>query len=308
MNIFQLRYIVALDRYRNFVKAAESCGVTQPTLSSMIQKLEEELDVIIFDRSFHPVKPTRIGEKVIDQASVILFNVDQMNELIAEEKERGKGEIKLAVITTVAPYLLPNLFKFCKKNYPDISLLTQEMTTVQIIEKLKKAEIDMAIAATPLIEPSLLEVPLYYEKFLVYISPEDPLYKEEKIVASKMPLDNLWVLKEGHCLRNQIFNFCHKQASTSAIYEAGSIDTLIKIVDANGGYTVIPELHVNFLSEKQKENIRSFTDPIPLREISLIIRKDFVREKMLNIIADAVKQVIPSHMLDSKLKKFAIRL
>jgi LysR family hydrogen peroxide-inducible transcriptional activator len=169
------------------------------------------------------------------------------------------------------------------------------------------AEIDMAILSTPLDDPKILEVPLYYEKFVAYISPDESMYQLDEISTSQMLPDKLWVLEEGHCLRNQVFNFCESKVHT-AVYEAGSIDTLVKIVDKNGGYTVIPELHIDFLTEKQKLNLRKITRPEATREISLVIRHDYVREGMMNAVADSIKKIIPNHMLDARLKKFAIRI
>jgi len=158
--------------------------------------------------------------------------------------------------------------------------------------------------STPLDDPKILEVPLYYEKFAAYISPSDAIYNRTELSASDMPLDRLWVLEEGHCLRNQVFNFCNEETKHSSIYEAGSIDTLVKIVDMNGGYTVIPELHIDLLSEEQKQNLRAIVNPEATREISIVIRHDFVREGVLNAVAECIKQIIPAHMLDARLKKF----
>ena len=166
----------------------------------------------------------------------------------------------------------------------------------------------MAILATPIEQTDFLEIPLYYEKFAAYVSPTEELYGEREIVANEMPTEHLWVLKEGHCMRNQVFNFCQTQSAYSTTYEAGSIDTLIKIVDENGGYTVIPELHLPLLHEKQQQHVRYLSAPTPVREISLVIRQDYVRERLVNAVADAVKAIIPDEMLDARLKKFAIRL
>ena len=182
------------------------------------------------------------------------------------------------------------------------------MHTATIIEKLRVAEIDMAILSTPLDDPKILEVPLYYERFVAYISPSEPIYERMELSATDMPLDKLWMLEEGHCLRNQVFNFCHEKPIQSSTYEAGSIGTLVKIVDLNGGYTVIPELHVDLLDDEQKKNLRQIVQPEATREISIVIRHDFVREGILNAVAECIKQIIPSHMLDARLKKFAIRL
>ncbi|MDD3078929.1 MAG: LysR substrate-binding domain-containing protein [Paludibacter sp.] len=307
MTLQQLEYIIALDKTRHFVRAAEMCGVTQPTLSAMIQKLEDELDCKIFDRSMHPIVPTEVGKVVLNQAQVILYNVDQLKENLNTEKGSLAGTLSLAMIPTVAPYLLPGFIAAFRENYPEISLKVTEMRTESVIRSLHNAEIDMAILSTPLEDPKILEVPLYYEKFVAYISPNEAIYQQEEISTNEMPLDHLWVLEEGHCLRNQIFNFCDNNTHSS-VYEAGSIDTLVKIVDVNGGYTVIPELHIDLLSEKQKLNLRKIVRPEAAREISLVIRQDFVREGVLNAVANCIKHIIPQHMLDARLKKFAIKL
>ncbi len=308
MNLQQLEYIVAVDKYRHFVRAAESCKITQSTLSSLIQKLELELDTVIFDRNSHPVVPTSAGERIINQAKVVLYNASQLKEISLSEREQSTGEIIMGVIPTVAPYILPKLFSEIRESNPKIKLRVLEMRTAIIIEKLRRAEIDMAILATPLEQDDLLEVPLYYEKFVAYVSDKEPISAQERIELHKMPSKHLWVLQEGHCLRNQVFKFCEMKSDYSAIYEAGSIDTLVKIVDENGGYTVIPEMHIPLLSESQKLLIRPLVEPEPVREISVVIRQDYVRERMLNIIADTVKKIIPEQMLDTRLKKFAIKL
>lgn len=308
MTIQQLEYILALDKTRHFVRAAEMCGVTQPTLSAMIQKLEDELDCKIFDRSKHPIAPTEIGQSIIRQAQVIVYQANQLKESVQTEKESLSGTLNLAIIPTVAPYLLPQFIASFKKAYPTVSLKVSEMRTETIMEKLRVAEIDMAILSTPLDDPKILEVPLYYEKFVAYISPSDSIYERTELSATDMPLDRLWVLEEGHCLRNQVFNFCDEQVHQSSTYEAGSIDTLVRIVDVNGGYTVIPELHIDLLTEKQKLNLREIVKPGATREISVVIRHDFVRESILNAVAECIKQIIPGHMLDARLKKFAIKL
>ena len=307
MTLQQLEYIVALDKTRHFVRAAEMCGVTQPTLSAMIQKLEDELDCRIFDRSSHPIVPTEIGLAVIQQAQVVLFNVNQLKENVLVQRGTVAGNLSLAIIPTVAPYLLPGIISLFRTDYPEISLRVSEMRTETIIEKLHTAEIDMAILSTPLEDPKILEVPLYYEKFIAYIAPDEAMYALEEVSTNEMPLDHLWVLEEGHCLRNQVFNFCENKTHSST-YEAGSIDTLVKIVDRNGGYTVIPELHVDLLNDTQKQNLRRIVRPEATREIALVIRHDYVREGMMNAVANTVKKIIPQHMLDARLKKFAIKL
>lgn len=308
MTLQQLEYVLALEKTRHFVRAAEMCGVTQPTLSAMIQKLEDELDCKIFDRSRQPIEVTEIGNQIIRQAQVIIYQANQLKESVKNEKDTLSGSLNLAIIPTIAPYLLPQFISTFKKAHPTISLKVSEMHTSTIIEKLRVAEIDMAILSTPLDDPKILEVPLYYERFIAYISPIEPIYERTELSATDMPLDKLWVLEEGHCLRNQVFNFCNDKPIQNSTYEAGSIGTLVKIVDVNGGYTVIPELHIDLLTEEQRKNLREIVNPEATREISVVIRHDFVREGILNAVAECIKQIIPSHMLDARLKKFAIRL
>jgi len=308
MTLQQLEYVLALEKTRHFVRAAEMCGVTQPTLSAMIQKLEDELDCKIFDRSRQPIEVTEIGNQIIRQAQVIIYQSNQLKESVKAEKNTVSGTLNLAIIPTIAPYLLPQFIAAFRKSHPTISLKVSEMHTSTIIEKLRVAEIDMAILSTPLDDPKILEVPLYYERFVAYISPNEPIYSRLELSATDMPLDKLWVLEEGHCLRNQVFNFCNDKPIQNSTYEAGSIGTLVKIVDVNGGYTVIPELHIDLLTEDQKKNLREIVKPEATREISVVIRHDFVREGVLNAVAECIKEIIPSHMLDARLKKFAIRL
>jgi LysR family hydrogen peroxide-inducible transcriptional activator len=307
MTLQQLEYIVALDKTRHFVRAAEHCGVTQPTLSAMIQKLEDELGCLLFDRSMHPVVPTEAGSRVLHHANVILYNVRQLNEELSLQKGSLSGTLTLGIIPTIAPYLLPLFIAGFRKDYPGVELKVAEMRTDSIIAKLHAAEIDMAILSTPLEEPKILEVPLYYEKFIAYISPDEPIFAREELSISDLPMEHLWVLEEGHCLRNQVLNFCENRLRSST-FEAGSIDTLVKIVDVNGGYTVIPELHVALLSAEQRMNLRAIVRPEATREIALVIRHDYVREGLVNAVANSIKTIIPSSMLDQRLKKFAIRL
>lgn len=308
MTLQQLNYLISLDNNKHFLNAAEECGVTQPTLSAMIQKLEDELDVKLFDRTHQPLQTTEIGKEIVAQAKRVLNCAEQIFEIINNKKESLEGKLNIAIIPTIAPYLLPKFIIEFRKKYPNVDLSIEEMKTSDIIINLNNSKIDIGILATPLNHDNLLEIPLFYEKFFAYISPKDDLFSESILSADKMPLENLWVLKEGHCLRNQVFNFCSEKSKGKPIYEAGSIDTLIKIIDENGGYTVIPELHLQFLTEVQLKNIREIGNPQGVREVSIIIKNDFIRERLLNVVVDNVKSIIPNHMIDDRLKKFAVRL
>lgn len=308
MTLQQMEYIVAVDKYRHFVRAAEACKVTQSTLSSMIQKLEDELDVKVFDRNSHPVRPTHEGEQIISRAKIILYKTSQIKEMVLNEREQETGEIRLSVIPTIAPYILPKLFKVVHEKHSDITLRVSEARTANIVKQLERAEIDMALLTTPLHNPELLEIPVYYEKFVAYVSPSEELYRQKEIENHNLPVEHLWVLQEGNCLRDQVMKLCELKSGYSTIYEAGSIETLVKIVDENGGYTVIPELHVELLRHCQQSKIRQIVNPEPVREVSLVVRKDYVRERLLNIMAECIRDIIPEHMIDSRLKKFVIRL
>jgi LysR family transcriptional regulator, hydrogen peroxide-inducible genes activator len=307
MNLQQLEYIVAVNKHRQFVIAAEQCGVTQPTLSTMIQKLEAELGISIFDRTKHPVEPTTIGRRIVAQAEATLREMRRIQELVQTETNSLAGTLKIGVIPTLAPYLIPEFIHRFRSGYAEVELTISEKPTASLIEALHRDELDMFIAATPLEQADFLEIPLYYEKFVAYFAPNHPL-KTKHLSANNMPQDNLWVLQEGHCVRDQIFNFCHTQNQYNHIYEAGSIETLIRIVEKNGGYSVIPELHLDFLTDAQRQNVQPITCPPAVREISLVIKKDFIRERLINAVADTIKKIMPNHMLDERLKKFSIRL
>lgn len=313
MNIQQLEYIVAVDNYRHFSKAAEASFVTQPTLSMMIQKLEDELGVKIFDRSQLPVQPTEIGTRVINQARLALAQVNQIKEIIQEEKGIVKGVFRLAIIPTISPYLLPKLMQVHRDNNYDIRIVISELTTGQIIKGLANDSIDGAILATPLKEQGIIEHPIYYEQFLAYVSPrEKALYAKTSLEESDLTTARLWLLDEVHCFRTQILHLCNlkKRRNNQSIfsYEAGSIDTLINIVDQNEGLTVIPEMALSNLSETQRKNVRPFRNNTPVREVSLITRKEFFRERLLNILIDEIKAAVPRSLQDESMKKYVVPL
>ena len=313
MTLQQLRYIIAIDDHRHFGKAAEACGLTQSTLSLMVKKLEEELDVRIFDRDAHPVSPTAVGRKIIDRAKVILFNVDQLTEMTRSEKEMLSGPLKIALISTTSPVLTPGLFKFFGERYPSIGLQTEEMLSDTILDKLRKAEVDMGILAGPVREPGLLEIPLYHERFLAYVSPANPAYAQESIRAASLLEQPLWIirdglrqfdpkdLKDGEGTKDGAFSY-------ERFFEGGRVGILIQVVNDNGGLTIIPETHTGFILYSQQHRIRPIIDPVPSRTISLVLRSDYIHEAKLNAVVDAVKQIIPGTMLDNVLRKGRLTL
>ncbi|MDO5524247.1 MAG: hydrogen peroxide-inducible genes activator [Bacteroidia bacterium] len=313
MNIQQLEYIIAVDNHRHFSKAAEASFVTQPTLSMMIHKLEDELGVKIFDRAQLPVQPTQIGRRIIDQARLSVAQINQIREIVQEEKGIIKGIFRLGILPTISPYLLPKLMDVHIQGNTDVRIMVKELTSESILRGLANDSLDGGILATPLNDDSVTERPLYYEKFFAYISPKErSLYVKNALEESDLTAAKLWMLDEVHCFRTQILHLCNlrKKRNTQSIFnfEAGSIDTLIKIVDNNEGITVIPEMATHKLSDEQKKNVRPFNNSVPVREISLITRKEYIRERLINIIVDEIKNAVPASLNDPALKKYVIPL
>ena len=302
MTLQQLRYIVAIDDYRHFGKAAEACGLTQSTLSLMVKKMEDELDVRIFDRDAHPVEPTAIGRKIIDQAKVVLYNVGQISEMTRTEKEALSGSLMIALISTVSPVLIPGLFKYFGDRYPAISLQMEEMLTGTIKEKLKRAEVDMGILTGPVEDADLLEIPLYHESFLAYVSPDNPAYSQENIRREDIFGQPVWIIRDG--LRQLDFSDIKDGNVTyDRFFEGGRVGILIQVVNDNGGLTIIPETHTELILFSQQRCLRPIVDPVPRRTISLVVRSDYIHEAKLNAVIDAVKHVIPGRLLDNVVRK-----
>jgi LysR family hydrogen peroxide-inducible transcriptional activator len=305
MTLVQLEYIVAIDTYRSFVGAAEKCFVTQPTLSMQVQKLEEMLNVKIFDRSKQPVIPTEIGSQLIAQARIILQESLKIKEIINSQQQEIIGELRIGIIPTVAPYLLPQVISGMREKYPDLKLLIWEYTTADIIHHLKTGVLDCGILATPLGDPATDELPLYYESFVTYISKNSKLFKKKHIDPDDLEEENIWLLNEGHCMRSQVLNICRTTKDNrlqGLTYNTGSVETLIRMVDRNDGATLVPELALSELSNKQLSKVRSFKSPEPVREISLVTHKNFIKKRMLNAFKEEVLAVIPKTMKQRKRK------
>ena len=305
MTLQQLRYIVAIDDYRHFGNAAEACDLTQSTLSLLVKKLEEELDVWIFDRDQRPVAPTEIGQKIIDQARVVLYNASQIQEMIRSEKKVLSGPLRLGLISTVAPILVPGIFTAINRTYPALSLRTEEMLTSTLKDKLRKTEIDIGILAEPVGDPELLEIPLYQERFFAYISEKDPAYSREDISMESLLSRPLWIMKNGLQLFDASEMTPDDDLSYEKYFEGGRVGTLIQIVNENGGVTVIPETHVQLIPDQYRKNLRPIDQHGRTRTIALVIRKDFIHEAILNAVIDAIRTIIPAALLDPLIKNNA---
>jgi LysR family hydrogen peroxide-inducible transcriptional activator len=303
MTLQQLRYIIAIEEYRHFGAAAEACGLTQSTLSLMVKKLEEELDVKIFDRSAHPVSPTEIGRKIIDQAKVVLYHVDQIAEMTCSEKELLSGPLRIALISTVSPVLVPKMFNYFSRHYPSVSLQTEEMVTDTIIDRLRKAEVDMGIVAGSVNDPDLLEIPLYHERFFAYLSPDHPLSCKEEIRVKDLYGEPIWIIRNG--IRKQDLAEMERGGSITyeRFFEGGRVGMLIQIVNESGGMTIVPETHKDLVLFSQQGGLRPIVDPVRSRTISLLVRNDYIHEALLNAAIAAIKSIVPISLWDNVIRR-----
>ena len=304
MTLVQLEYIVALDRFRHFAIAAANCFVTQPTLSMQIQKLEQELGLKIFDRSKQPVMPTEAGRAIIEQAKKILAERDAMNEMLHTRKGILSGELKIGIIPTLAPYLLPLFAQQFTKKYPHVKLIVNEMMTDFMITRLREGAIDAGILVTPLQEYGIKEHILFYEELLVYVSKRIMTLKKHYVLAQDIDPHKLWLLEEGHCFRSQIMNLCELQKASkeghSFEYEAGSIETLRRMVELSDGITILPELASMELTGKQQDQLRQFKRPAPMREVSLVVHRDFVKKRLVEILKNEIIAAVPDKIRKNK--------
>ncbi|MBX2955607.1 MAG: LysR family transcriptional regulator [Cyclobacteriaceae bacterium] len=305
MTLTQLEYIVALDTWRHFVLASEKCFVTQPTLSMQIQKLEEELEVKIFDRTKQPVVPTEIGVGIIAQARIVLREAALINQLIAEQKNTMTGELRMGIIPTLAPYLLPQLFKNISEKYPQVKLIIKETITEEVVHELKNNRIDCGIVVTPLNDHAIKEDVLFYEELFVYVSKKNVLHNNKKyVLPSEIDPSQLWLLEEGHCFRSQVLNLCElrKYSDLHFKYETGNIETLKRMVDKSDGITILPELAVMEFNKAQLNQVKRLKEPSPAREVSLVTHRDHLKTKLIKTLKEEILAIVPKpmHKLQNK--------
>lgn len=295
MTITQLQYVLAVAEHKNFTLAAEKCFVTQPTLSMQIQKIEEELNVQIFDRSKKPIQLTDIGQKIVNQAKNIVIEADRIKDIVEHQKGFIGGEFRLGIIPTIMPTLLPMFLNNFIKKYPKIKLIIEELNTDDIILRLKNGYLDAAIAATPLEDEKIKEIVLYYEPFVAYIPDNYAISQKKEIEVSDLNIDDILLLQDGHCFRDGILNLCKSQnVSTKNTFqlESGSFETLIKLADEGLGTTLLPYLHTLDLKEKDKLKLRHFKEPKPAREVSLIYPKNELKIHIIDALRSTISGVV----------------
>ena len=297
MTITQLKYVLAVSEHKNFTRAAEHVFVTQPTLSMQIQKLEEELSILIFDRSKKPIELTNVGKKIVNQARSIVNEAERMQDVVDQEKGFIGGEFKLGIIPTIMPTLLPMFLKNFTSKYPKVNLKIEELTTVEIISKLKDNHLDAAIAATPLLQEKIKERVLYFEPFVGYVPKSHRLNSKNKLDRTDLDINDILLLEDGHCFRDNVINICknlkNSNAKESFQLESGSFETLIKLSNEGFGMTLLPYLNTLDFSEKeQKEYLRYFNEPSPAREVSLLYKKSELKMQIINALYDSISGVI----------------
>jgi LysR family hydrogen peroxide-inducible transcriptional activator len=301
MTIQQLEYIRALDIERNFVRAAERCFVTQPSLTMQVQKLEEQLGVKIFDRSKKPLIPTPLGEKLVAQAYIILKEAERFKEIVKEQEGKLSGELKIGIIPTLSPYLLPLFLPKFEMDFPDIRLVVQELQTNTIVAKLRKDELDLGILVTPLEEKGIQEYPMFNEPMVGYVGESHRLWSKDKIDVADLDLDDTWLLSEGHCLRAQVLNICkahQNDESHSLVFESGSLETLERLVEMYRGMTVLPYLATLNLTLKQRKLLREFHGVSPVREVSVVTNRVHIKTAMIEALKMVICSSIPESLLD----------
>lgn len=298
MTIQQLEYVLAVDKHRHFGHAAEACFVTQPTLSAQIHKLEGELDVVIFDRSKMPVIPTEIGSQLIEQAKKVVSESKGIYELIAQLKGNISGVIKLGIIPTLAPYLLHLFIRNFIEKYPNVQLQVEELITEEIIKRLRNDELDLGIVVTPLEEQGIIEKPMFYEKFYAYLSKGHKLLANKEVKVEDLMGDDFWMLQQGHCFRDQVLNICeqNKFQRMNFHYESGSLEGLKNMVNRYKGVTLLPELATHELSQEEQTRIRPFAGEDPIREVSIILNRSFLKKRLVELLYNEITASIPNNM------------
>ncbi len=308
MTLQQIKYVLALDSYRHFVRAAESCYVTQSTLTIQVKKLEDEIGTTLFDRSVQPLAPTPMGETFIGKARQIAQEIQSLKDSFNNEYKQTEGRFKVGVIPTLAPYLLPLFLGEFLEAHPETSLDIQELESETILAYIKQGQLDIGLLSTPTNEKTIIEIPLFYEPFLLFAHQNNMLLQTKgRISIDQLDTDKVWLLAKGHCFRNQMENICDLSAETCSIdnlaLEGGSIETLKRMIKRTSGYTLIPELSVN--QPEDSPNLKRFIEPEPAREISLVVHKNYTKHLLLKELKTAILNKIPSQFKNARQFKAA---
>jgi len=302
ITLTQLEYIVAVDTFRHFGRAAEHCFITQPTLSMQIKKLEEDLEVVIFDRSKQPLIPTDVGARIIEQSRIILQETEKVNNIVKDHKNLISGELKIGIIPTLAPYLLPLFIGNYKRKYPNINIKVEELTTESIVDHLNRDLLDVGILVTPLKEDRISEKPIFYEEMMLYAHKDHPLHNKPEVRVKDISVPEIWLLSDGHCFRHQVINLCSFKGSHNEDlpfhFEAGSLETLMNIIDKEGGITLIPELAAIEMAKERSLHVRAFDDVTPLREVSLVYSRHFAKNKLIELLWREIVNSMPQSLLN----------
>jgi LysR family hydrogen peroxide-inducible transcriptional activator len=302
-SLTQIEYVLAVHRYGHFAKAAAACYVTQPTLSMQIQKLEEDLGIKIFDRTQKPILLTDTGKKIIDQMQKVLFDAQKIQHIISESEQQPlKGELKIGIIPTLTTSLLPIILPQVEKLYPELELMIYEKETHHILESLDHDEIDVGVLAIPLKNPQFNEISLFFEPFSIVCQKSHELAKFKKIKHADLKSQDLWLLEEGHCLRTQVLDVCTLKEKNYKKrhfkFESGNLETLKKIIHSYGGYTLIPQLSLDNLSNDC--TVVPFEKPIPAREVGLIFKREHYRIQMIQALEKSILEGIPPELKKTK--------
>lgn len=304
ISLIQIQYLIALDEHRNFIKAADASFVTQPTLSMQIKKLEEELGVRLFDRSKQPIEPTVIGKRIIEQAKLIYKETAYIENILKEFTGEVSGTLKIGVLPTISNALIPKLISQIAQHYPDLKLHISEMLTNEIVEDLSQNKIDVGIISTPLHNASLIEKPLYVEKFRLYLNPKHPAYSKRALDVSDLLEDKIWLLSEGNCFRTQSINLCtlpEESLNHLALnYESGNLQTLKKVVDLEGGATIMPEWEAAELDDESLNNVRALTSDNAGREVGLVYTKYYAKGGVIDKLEEMIMRSLPNYIRDNK--------
>jgi len=290
----QLQYVIAVDETGSFTAAAAECHVTQPTLSAQVKKLEQEWGTALFDRSSHPVQPTPMGQRVVAEARAALDRLRALNEAVRLDRSDLGGTLEIGIIPTLAPYLLPRVLSTVQTRLPRVNLRVTEALTAEVAEKVRRGRWDLGLVSTPTRLPGLQEIALFREAFRAYLAPGHPLLELPAVTVEQLETGPLLLLQEGHCFRDQVLSLCRPNGRGPVAFESGSLDTLMRLVDAGHGATLVPEGMVLDLDDDRQSRVRPLTNPEPERTIGAVLPPETPKAALTAAFLEAVREALPS--------------